>query len=81
MAYRQLKYPCISEKERTNRSICICYLKVVEGQVRSSTQFGTIRVCVNSSFIGHFDGLENPRLRAVRESTPQSFLFFSKSAL
>ena len=36
----------------------MCYLKVIEGQVSLSTLCGTLRVCVNSSFFGYFDGLE-----------------------
>ena len=57
MACRQLEYPSISEKI-TNRSLCICYLKAVEGQVSLSTLFGIPRICVNGSFFGYFDGLE-----------------------
>ena len=56
MACRQLKYP-LSQKKRINRSLCMCYLKVIEGQASLSTVFGT--PCVNSSFFGYFDALEN----------------------
>ena len=48
----------VSQKKRTNRSLCIYYLKVVKGQISLSTLCGTLRVCVNSSFFGYFDGLE-----------------------
>ena len=58
MACRQSKYPYISEK-RTDRSLGICYFKVIEGQVSLSALFGTPRVRVNSLFFGYFDGLEN----------------------
>ena len=34
------------------------FLKVIEGQVKLSTLCGTLRVCVNSSLFGYFDGLE-----------------------
>ena len=30
----------------------------IEGQVSLSTLFGTLRVCINRSFFGYFDGLE-----------------------
>ena len=39
----------VSQKKRTNRSLCICYLKVIEGQVSLSTLCGTLKVPVNSS--------------------------------
>ena len=38
--------------------LCICYLRVTEGQVDISTLYGKLRVCINSSFFGYFDGLE-----------------------
>ena len=52
-----MKWPAGNQK-RTNCSLCICYLKVIEGKVGLSTLCGTLRVCVNSSFFGYFDGLE-----------------------
>ena len=48
----------VPQKKRTNRSLCICYLKVIEGQVSLATLFGTLRVCIYGSFFGHSDGLE-----------------------
>ena len=48
----------VPQKNKTNCSLCICYLKVIEGQVSLTTLFGTPRVCVNSSFFEYFDGLE-----------------------
>ena len=39
--------------------LCIvCYFKVIDGQVSLSTLLGTLRVYINSSFFGYFDGLE-----------------------
>ena len=35
----------------------MCYLKVLEVQVSLLTLFGTLRVCINSSFFGYIDGL------------------------
>ena len=61
----------VSQKNSNTRGLCICYLKVVEGQVSLSTLFSALRVCINSSFFGYFDGLERSTiLRAVRESAP-----------
>ena len=57
MACRQLNYACTSEKEN-NRSIGICYLKAMEGQVSLPTVFRTLRVCISGSFFGYFDDLE-----------------------
>ena len=57
MAFKQLKYPCISEKSNI-RSFYKCYLKDIKRQVTLSTQLGRLRVCINSSFFGYFDGLE-----------------------
>ena len=36
----------------------MCYLKAIEGQVSSSALLGTLRVCIDCSFFGYFDGLE-----------------------
>ena len=47
-----------SQKKINTRSLCICCLKVIEGQVSLSTVLGTLRVFINSSFSGYFDGLE-----------------------
>ena len=46
----------VSQKKTTNRSLGICYLKVIEGQVSSSPLLGTLRVRINSSFFGYLDG-------------------------
>ena len=54
---RKLKY-LLSHKKSNNRSLCICCLKVIEGQISLSTLFGTLRVSINGSFFGYFDGLE-----------------------
>ena len=48
----------VSQKKSNNRSLRIGYLKVTEEQVSLSTLFGTLRVCINSSFFRYFDGLE-----------------------
>ena len=69
MACMQLKYPCISEKKRTNRSLRICNLKVIEGQAR---------VCINSSFLGYFDGLEKYTFKELRENLHHRFFYFSQ---
>ena len=37
-------------KKSNTRSLSICYLKAMEGQVSLSTLLGTLRVCINSSF-------------------------------
>ena len=37
-------------KKSNDRSLSICYLKVIEGQVSLSTLFGTLRVFINGSF-------------------------------
>ena len=57
----------VSQKKRTNRSLCICYLKVIEGQVCLSTLCGTLRICVNSSFLGYFDGLEKSTFKSYEK--------------
>ena len=48
----------VVQKKRNTHSFCICYLKVIEGQVSLPTLSGKLRVCVNNSFFGYFDGLE-----------------------
>ena len=48
----------VSQKKSNTRSLCVCYLKVIEGKVSLSALFGTLRFCVNKSFFGYFDGLE-----------------------
>ena len=48
----------VSQKKSDSRSLCICYLKVIEGQVSLSALLGTLRVCINSLFFECFDGLE-----------------------
>ena len=65
MACKQLTYPCISEK-RTNRSLCICYLKVLEGQGSLSTLFGTPRVYVTVNFSDILMVLKNTRLKSCK---------------
>ena len=56
----------VSQKKgdtRDTRSLCICYLKVIEGQISLSTLFATMRVSINSSFFGYFDSLSLKDLR------------------
>ena len=55
-----MKWPAghVSQEKRKSHSLCICYLKVIEGQVSLSTLLCTPRVCVDSLFFGYFDGLE-----------------------
>ena len=48
----------VSQKKSNTCSLCICYLKVIEGQVSLSTLFGTLRVCINDSLFRYFYGLE-----------------------
>ena len=51
----------VSQKKSNTCSLVVlvyAVLKVIEGQVSLSTLFGTLRVCINSSFFGYFDGLE-----------------------
>ena len=38
----------VCQKKRTNRGLCIYYLKVIEEQVSLSTLFGTLTVSINS---------------------------------
>ena len=53
-----------SQKKSNTRSLCLCYLNALamEGQVSLSTLLGTLRVCINSSFFGYFDGIEGSTL-------------------
>ena len=48
----------VSQKKSNTRSICIRYLKVIEGKVSLSTLLGTLGVRINSSFFGYVDGFE-----------------------
>ena len=62
-SYITMKWPAgnqnihVSQEKSNIRSPCRCYLKVIEGQVSLSTLLGKLRVCINSSFFGCFDGL------------------------
>ena len=46
----------VSQKKSNIRGLCICYLKAIKGQVSLLTLFRTLRVRINSSFFGYFDG-------------------------
>ena len=37
-----LKKACVSQEKSNARGLCVCYLKVIEGQVSLSTLFGTL---------------------------------------
>ena len=64
MACKQLKNIHVSQKKSNNRSLRICYLKVVEGQVSLSTLPSTLTVRINGSFFGYFDGLERSTFKS-----------------
>ena len=52
-------------KKSNTRSLCICYLKAMEGQVSLSTLLGTLRVCINSLFFSDIlMVLKDPRLKS-----------------
>ena len=68
----------VAQKKRTNRSLCICYLKVMEGQVSLSTLFGTTRVCVNSSFFGYLDDFEKSTFKSCKRIYTIEFSLFLK---
>ena len=53
----------LREREN-NRSLCICYLKVIEGQESLSTLFGTLRVYINGSFLDILMVLKYPRFKS-----------------
>ena len=40
----------VSQKKSATRGLCICYLKVIEGQVSLSALLGTLSVSINISF-------------------------------
>ena len=48
----------VSQEQSNTRSLCIRHVKVIEEQVSLSTLVGKLRICINSSFFGYFDGLE-----------------------
>ena len=54
MACRQLKYPCVSEKE-------ICILYMLFDSYRGTSKFinSTLKVFINRSFLGYFDILKD----------------------
>ena len=51
-----LEHLCISEKSDAC-GLCICYLKVIKGEVSLSTLLGTLGVFIKSLLFRYFDGL------------------------
>ena len=70
-----LKYLCISEKSDT-RSLCTCYLKVVEGEISLMTLPGTLRVYISSSFFRYFDGHHKSTFKELWDNLLHRFFSF-----
>ena len=51
----------VSQKKNDIRSMCICYLKVIEGKVSATTLVDTLRAYINSSYFRYFGGHQRSR--------------------
>ena len=66
------------KEKKTTHSLCIYYLKVLEGQVSLSTLCGTPRVCVNTSFSDILMVLKNTRSKSCERIYSKDFSLFLK---
>ena len=71
----------VSQTKSDTCSYCICYLKVVKGQVSLSTVCGALRVYTNSSFFGYFDGHHKSTFKELWENLLHGFFSYKNKSV